>query len=488
MPLTCHALPSAAPSARGIGSHGPRRLDGEPTPFVVDVRAQNRHNAPRAMEEKGKEDFAQKWRQVLAGLQDRVLRACLPASSDKVHLEREVLLVEVDSAFKKNYCLRKLAKLQEAVEPLFGAVEVRVTELPLIEEMERREVPTQPARILVIGVGDGGINVLERMREVHLYGVKLVAVDTDSQVLSVTRVEQRLGFGRDVTRGRSTGGDPEKGRRAAEEAAWEIESLVEGAHLVFLTCGLGGGTGTGATPVIARYARQAGALTVGVVTLPFSFEGAMRTQRAQAGLERLTGAVDVLIVIKNDRLLEMVPNLALPRAFELADEVLLTGVQGISDLITVPGIINLDFADVAAVLRGAGTAMMGVGEAQGEGRAIKAAKAAAANPLLEGGSIRGARKVLLNVTGGEDLTLAEVTQAAETIRKAVGGEADLTFGAVVRGEYSGRIQVTVIAAEFHPPSGEEEEPKPESLVAPKRPRLELGDTDIPAFLRRRGEE
>jgi cell division protein FtsZ len=227
-------------------------------------------------------------------------------------------------------------------------------------------------------------------------------------------------------------------------------------------------------------------LTIGVVTLPFSFEGAARAQRAESGLIRLRENADVLIVIKNDRLLEMVPNLPLPKAFEFADQVLEMGVQGISDLITVPGLVNLDFADVAAVLRGAGTAMMGLGEAPGVGRALRAAKAAAANPLLEGGSIRGARKVLLNVTGGEDLTLVEVTQVAETVRKAAGANVDLIFGAVIREEYAGRIRVTVIAADFQSSALEEEKAEqPKPLSIPRRKAAE--NIDTPAFLRRKEE-
>lgn len=438
--------------------------------------------------DKEKEELSQKWRQLISGVQDRMLRACLPMSPDKVHLDKNVLLIEVDSSFKKNYAQRKAAKLAEAARPLFGEVEVRITELPLIEEMERRKEPARaPARILVIGVGDGGINALERMRQVQIPGVRLAAVDTDSQVLSATNIDQTLLLGQRVTHGRSTGGNPEKGKLAAEEATWEIEQLIGDAHLVFLTCGLGGGTGTGAAPVIAHHARGRGALTVGVVTLPFTFEGIVRTQRARQGLERLQEKVDVLIVIRNDRLLEMVPTVSLPKAFELADEVLLRGVRGISDLITVPGIVNLDFADVASVLRGAGTAMMGTGEAHGEARAVRAAKAAAANPLLEGGTIKGARRILLNITGGADLTLTEVTQVAETLRKAVGAEADLTFGAVVRGEYSGRVHVTVIAADFHGASVEEEEPeRPPRPSIPRRNPNE--DVDVPAFLRRREEE
>ena len=437
------------------------------------------------------EDLGRRWRQVLSEIRDAMLRACLPTSPEKIHLERDVLVVEVDSSFKKRYVQRKLPKLLEAARKVFDVSEVRATELPLIEEIQRHKEPPPTANILVIGVGDGGINALERMYEAGLTGVRLVAADTDSQVLSISRAQEKLQLGVEVTKGRGTGGDVERGRRAAEEAAWDIERLVAGANLVFLTCGLGGGTGTGGAPVIARLAREAGALTVGVVTLPFDFEGPVRRARAEAGLERLREEVDVIIVIQNQRLIERAAGVPIAQAFELADEVLRTGVQGISDLITVPGLVNLDFADVAAVLRGAGTAMMGIGEGQGSGRATQAAKAAATNPLFEGESLRGARKVLLNITGGEDLTLAEVTQIAEVVRKQIALDADLTFGAVVRGEMQGRVKVTVIAADFRSPAFEEEPPASGPSV-PRAPRrkveIDKEDVDIPAFLRRRREE
>ncbi len=434
-------------------------------------------------------DLAQLWRRVLERVQDSVLRACLPQSVDKIHLHEGKLSIEVDSRFKKDYCQRKAAKIQEVARPLLGQIVVRVTELPLFEEIEAAEEPDATAQIAVIGLGAGGINALEGMRRAQLRGVRLVAADTDSQVLGNSQAGHKLQLGREVTGGRSTGGSVDKGKAAADELSWELGNLLDNAHLVFLACCLGGGTGTGAGPVLARLARDRGALCVGVVTLPFSFEGPVRAQKAQEGLERLRHEADVLIVIKNDRLLEMNPNLALPKAFELADAVLLTGVQGISDLITVPGVVNLDFADVSAVLRRAGTAMMGTGEAHGEGRAIRAAKAAAANPLLEGGAIKGARKVLLNITGGEDLTLNEVTQVAETIRKAIGSETDLAFGTVLRPELAGKVQVTVIAADFLQPVVDEEPLRPKPQKTPPRPAPKedrrLDEADIPAFLRRR---
>jgi len=417
-----------------------------------------------------------------------LLRACLPTSVDKVQLRQGQLVLVVDSHFKRDYCNRKLPKLTELVRQHFGEVELRISELPLIEEMERADAgPPSTAQIVVVGLGAGGINALDRMREARLRGVRLVAADTDSQQLFVSKVEHKIQLGRGVTRGRSTGRDVGKGEAAAEEAKWDVQRLLEGVHLVFLTCGLGGGTGTGAAPVLARAARELGALTVGVVTLPFEFENPVRAACAQQGLTRLQSEVDVLIAIKNDKLLEMNPNMQITKAFELANDVLLTGVQGISDLITIPGLVNLDFADVAAVLRQAGTAMMGTGEAQGDNRALRAAKAATSNPLFESGAIKGARKALVNITGGDDLTLTEVMQVTDTIRRSIGADADLTFGAVVRDEFRGRVQITLIAADFRQPYFEEEPPKrPPPPERPLKSQPLLRDqTDIPAYQRRR---
>lgn len=432
-------------------------------------------------------ELQRKWREVLGSIKDQVLRACLPTDPSKLRLTGNTLFIEVDSKFKKNYVTRKFPKLREAVEKVLGPLSLQITELPLVEELERvAEEEAQEARIVVVGVGNGGINALSRIREAKLRGVKLVAMDTDSQLLSVTHVDEKLRLGTEITGGRSTGGDVSKGKAAAEKSAWEIKELLEGADLVFLTCGLGGGTGTGAAPVIARMARdEVGALTVGIVTMPFSFEGTPRQERAKAGLGQLRQSTDVVIVIENDKLLSSGPKPTMMEAFSLANEVLLQGVQGITDLVTIPGIVNLDFADVAAVLRGAGTAMMGTGEAQGDNRALKAAKAATQNPLLEGGSIRGARKILLNITGGDDLTLAEVTQAAEAVRKEATTEAELVFGAVVREEYRGKVRVTVIAADFQEVfSPEEEELLPPIKPSGPRKKIDPSDLEKPAFLRR----
>lgn len=434
-------------------------------------------------------DFSLRWRQVLNAIPDGILRSCLPSSPEKVRFDQErgILYLEVETQFKRDYVLRKLPKLREAVEKFFGPVEIRVGELPLFEEMHRvEERLPQTAEIVVIGLGSGGANAVERMWAAQIKGVQLVAMDTDSQVLSVVKLPRKVLLGSQVTGGRSAGGDPERGKRAAEESLFDIEQAVGQANLVFVTCGLGGGTGTGAAPVVAKLVRTKGSLTVGVVTLPFSFEGAVRAQRAQAGLDRLQSEADVLIVIRNDRLLELFPGVPITKAFELVDSVLVQGVRGISDLITIPGLVNLDFADVAAVLRGAGQAVMGMGEAQGEGRALKAAKAAASNPLLETGTIQGARRILLNVSGGEDLTLSEVTQVAEFIRKSASPDADLVFGASIRPDLTGKIAVTVIATDFREPVTEETEPKVVRPVLPRRPAEE--NYDLPAFLRRAREE
>jgi len=432
-------------------------------------------------------ELSSKWRQVLSAIHDGILRSCLPTSPEKVRYDqdRRVLYLELDSQFKRDYVLRKLPKLREAVEKVFGPVEIRVGELPLLAELRRTQdmPPSETAEILVIGLGSGGVNAVERMWTAELKGVRLVAMDTDSQALSAVKIPNKLLLGGPVTGGRSAGGDPERGKQAAEHSLFDIEQVIGQAHLVFLACGLGGGTGTGAAPVVAKLARTKGALTVGVVTLPFSFEGPVRAQRAQNGLERLKGEADVLIVIRNDRLLEISPGFPITRAFELVDSVLVRGVRGISDLITIPGLVNLDFADVAAVLRGAGTAVMGMGEGQGEGRALKAAKAAATNPLLETGSIQGARRILLNVSGGDDLTLSEVTQVAEFIRKAASPDADIVFGATIRPELTGKVAVTVIATDFREQVPEETEP--EKVVRPVLPRRSPDENyDLPAFLRR----
>jgi len=426
------------------------------------------------------------WSEVRASIDDRILRACLPDDVERIALNGERLSITVDGRYKKEYCLKKMEKLAEAVGRVIGQREIVIDEAR--SEGHRHELRSdqRPARLLVVGIGDGGVNAVVRMQKERLYGVRLVAVDTDKQVLAASAVAEQLQLGGELTGGRGTGGDVEKGRKGALESRWEIARLVQGMDLVFVTAGLGGGTGTGAAPVIAEIAKEAGALTIGVVTLPFSFEGATRREHAEEGLHELRGAADVLIVVSNDRLLETnAKGMPMLRAFELADGILHQGVRGISDLITIRGLINLDFADIRNVLAGAGDAMMGMGEASGDGRAIAAAKIASTNPLLEGDSIRGARKLIMNVTGGKDLTLGEVTAAADHIRRATATESDLVFGAVVRDDLTGRIQITVIAADFQ----EAGTIGKEGRGAARRERIPIDENlDLPTFLRREQRE
>ena len=423
------------------------------------------------------------WREVLAAIDDRILRACLPKDPQAIILDENQITISVDSEFKKEYCLRKQAKLEETIGRVIGPRQVVIGEPPLIERAKEEQFQRGAnARIVVLGIGDGGVNAIDRMRAEQLQGVRLIAVDTDKQVLGISRAHEILQLGLDITGGRGTGGDEKKGEKAAVESRWEIASLIKGVDLVFVTAGLGGGTGTGAAPVIAEIAKENGALTIGVVTKPFSFEGTVRQVRAQKGIDQLHQAVDVLIAISNDRLLETAAKgMPMTKAFELADGILHQGVQGISDLITVRGLVNLDFADIRNVLADAGEAMMGMGQASDEQRAVTAAKLASTNPLLEGGSIRGARKMIMNVTGGEDMTLSEVTEAADLIRRVAATECDLVFGAVVRESFTDGIKITVIAADFQETVEEEETRK----RPPRRERIQPDeDLDVPAFLRK----
>jgi cell division protein FtsZ len=346
-----------------------------------------------------------------------------------------------------------------------------------------------PARLMVVGVGGGGGNVVDRMFDTCVQGVDLVVVNTDAQVLEVVRAHQTLQIGRKLTHGLGAGGNPEVGKLAAEESREEITDLLHGVDMVFITAGMGGGTGTGAAPVIAGLAREAGILTTAIVTRPFAFEGIARAQKAEEGIARLSQNVDALICISNDKLLKVAPaDTPITKAFEMADEVLRKGVEGISDLITVPGMINLDFADVESVMRDAGTAMMGIGEGQGEGKTKEAARNAISSPLLDG-SIHGARKVIMNITGGADLTLEEVTQAASLIREAVSDRADIIFGTAIR-EGMEKVRLTVIATGFAVGyDREEEEGAPishESMLTKMEQESRVGadDFDIPTYLRR----
>lgn len=304
------------------------------------------------------------------------------------------------------------------------------------------------AVIKVVGIGGGGVNAVNRMIEQGLKGVEFIAINTDAQALLMSDADVKLDVGRDSTRGLGAGADPEVGRKAAEDAKDEIEELLRGADMVFVTAGEGGGTGTGGAPVVASIARKLGALTVGVVTRPFSFEGKRRSNQAENGIAALRESCDTLIVIPNDRLLQMGDAaVSLMDAFRSADEVLLNGVQGITDLITTPGLINVDFADVKGIMSGAGTALMGIGSARGEGRSLKAAEIAINSPLLEV-SMEGAQGVLMSIAGGSDLGLFEINEAASLVQDAAHPDANIIFGTVIDDSLGDEVRVTVIAAGF----------------------------------------
>ncbi|QUR67965.1 cell division protein FtsZ [Mycobacterium spongiae] len=304
------------------------------------------------------------------------------------------------------------------------------------------------AVIKVVGIGGGGVNAVNRMIEQGLKGVEFIAINTDAQALLMSDADVKLDVGRDSTRGLGAGADPEVGRRAAEDAKDEIEELLRGADMVFVTAGEGGGTGTGGAPVVASIARKLGALTVGVVTRPFSFEGKRRSNQAENGIASLRESCDTLIVIPNDRLLQMGDAaVSLMDAFRSADEVLLNGVQGITDLITTPGLINVDFADVKGIMSGAGTALMGIGSARGDGRSLKAAEIAINSPLLEA-SMEGAQGVLMSIAGGSDLGLFEINEAASLVQDAAHQDANIIFGTVIDDSLGDEVRVTVIAAGF----------------------------------------
>ena len=304
------------------------------------------------------------------------------------------------------------------------------------------------AVIKVVGIGGGGVNAVNRMIEQGLKGVEFIAINTDAQALLMSDADVKLDVGRDSTRGLGAGADPEVGRKAADDAKDEIEELLRGADMVFVTAGEGGGTGTGGAPVVASISRKLGALTVGVVTRPFSFEGKRRGSQAEIGISSLRESCDTLIVIPNDRLLQMGDaHVSLMDAFRSADEVLLNGVQGITDLITTPGLINVDFADVKGIMSGAGTALMGIGSARGDGRALKAAEVAINSPLLEA-SMEGAQGVLMSIAGGSDLGLFEINEAASLVQEAAHLEANIIFGTVIDDSLGDEVRVTVIAAGF----------------------------------------
>jgi cell division protein FtsZ len=339
----------------------------------------------------------------------------------------------------------------------------------------------QFAAIKVIGVGGGGNNAVNRMIQAGLKGVEFISVNTDGQALILSHAPYRIQIGEKLTKGLGAGANPEIGEKAAEESREDIMKALKGADMVFVTAGMGGGTGTGAAPVVAECAKEIGALTVGVVTKPFTFEGRRRQSQAERGIAKLKEKVDTLITIPNDRLMQVVDKRTpIVEAFRIADDVLRQGVQGISDLIAVPGLINLDFADVKTIMQDTGSALMGIGVATGDNRAMAAAEAAIKSPLLET-SIEGARGVLLNITGGSSLGLFEVNEAAEIIAKAADPEANIIFGAVIDENLSDEVRVTVIATGFDAKpakiiSGRNENP----VIEPFAGR----DLDIPAWMRR----
>src|SRR6201994_4607201 len=304
------------------------------------------------------------------------------------------------------------------------------------------------AIIKVVGIGGGGVNAVNRMIEVGLKGVEFIAINTDAQALLMSDADVKLDIGRELTRGLGAGANPEVGEQAAEDHADEIEEVLKGADMVFVTAGEGGGTGTGGAPVVARMARALGALTIGVVTRPFTFEGRRRSTQADSGISSLREEVDTLITIPNDRLLSISDrHVSVLDAFRSADQVLLSGVQGITDLITTPGLINLDFADVKSVMQGAGSALMGIGSARGDDRAVAAAEMAISSPLLEA-SIDGAHGVLLSIQGGSDLGLFEINEAAQLVSNSAAVDANIIFGAVIDDALGDEVRVTVIAAGF----------------------------------------
>ncbi len=322
------------------------------------------------------------------------------------------------------------------------------------------------AVIKVVGIGGGGVNAVNRMIEVGLKGVEFVAVNTDAQALLMSDADVKLDIGRELTRGLGAGANPDVGRKAAEDHREEIEEVLKGADMVFVTAGEGGGTGTGGAPVIASIARKLGALTIGVVTRPFTFEGRRRAGQAEDGIQNLRNECDTLIVIPNDRLLQLGDvGVSLMDAFRSADEVLLSGVQGITNLITTPGLINLDFADVKSVMSGAGSALMGIGSSRGEGRAVQAAGKAINSPLLEA-SMDGAQGVLLSIAGGSDLGLFEINEAASLVQEAAHPEANIIFGTVIDDSLGDEVRVTVIAAGFEAGGPTHKKLEPKAFGAP----------------------
>jgi cell division protein FtsZ len=349
----------------------------------------------------------------------------------------------------------------------------------------KRFVPEHAATIKVLGLGGGGCNAINRMIDAGLSGVEFYAINTDVQALRNSKTENTVQIGANLTRGLGAGANPNKGREAAEESREDLAMLLDGADLVFITSGMGGGTGTGAAPVVAELARESGALTIGVITKPFAFEGRKRMQAAERGIAELESKCDTLITIPNERILQIIEKRTpLSEAFMCADDVLRQGIQGISDLITQPGLINLDFADVKTIMTDAGSAMMGIGEGTGEHRAADATQKAIASPLLET-TIEGARGVIFNITGGLDLSMYEVNEAAEMISRAVDSEAQIIFGAAIDPEMQGKVRVTVLAAGFGNHQPRVNSALGHALEFDKVSPVNMDDIEVPAFLRYR---
>ncbi len=350
--------------------------------------------------------------------------------------------------------------------------------------MAKTSFVPNPAKIKVIGLGGGGCNAITRMVREEIQGVEFIAMNTDSQALAITEAPIRIQIGEKLTKGLGVGGDHVQGEKAAEENRDELKELVSGADMVFITGGMGGGTGTGAAPVIAEIAKQSGALTIAVVTRPFTFEGAHRCEIADEGIARLLGKVDTLIIIPNDRLLDLCDNkTAVENAFKLADDVLRHGVQAIAEVITVPGMINLDFADVKAVMKDAGPAWMSIGMGTGQHRAVDAAKEALSSPLLDV-SLTGSKGVLFNVVGGSSLTLFEVNEAAEVIKQAVDPEANIIFGVAHEPDMDKEVRITLIATGFASKTGLAGATREEEFAQLLKELKTEDELDVPSFLRR----
>ncbi len=368
-------------------------------------------------------------------------------------------------------------------------MEMAIKNMSVSTSMETAGIlPSQSARIEVIGVGGGGSNAVNRMILSDLDGVNYRVMNTDAQALLQSAASNRVQLGQTLTRGLGAGGNPSIGQKAAEESRAELQQALQGVDLVFIAVGMGGGTGTGAAPVVAEVAKESGALTVGIVTKPFSFEGRRRMRQAAEGISRLADHVDTLIVIPNDRIKDVISEAPLQEAFRSADDILRMGVKGISDIITCPGLVNVDFADVRSVMTEAGTALLGIGEGSGRSRAIEAAQAAISSPLLEAARIDGAKGCVINISGGRDMTLEDMTSASEVIYDVVDPEANIIVGAVVDEALEGEIHVTVIATGFEgnqPYRSERSINKIASQSIYSQPEANESGARIPEFLRKR---